>query len=748
MEPQEKHRFIEKILGYLRFLKKHNMEICTATREAVESALKSERAPQELLAARDLIQFMDEMPGGFLIYFADGGERLIYANKSLWHIFGCDSMREFRALTGDSFRGMVHPDDLEMVEKSIRQQIARDKKHLDFVEYRIRRKDGEIRWLEDYGHFVCSEAVGSFFYVFLADATEKHNQLQEERARLLSDSRKKEQQLQNLIERYDQERALINREYLRRLEVIEGLSINYESILYVDLDADQVLPYRLSTRTRPMFGERFHARTYSTYAAEYVQRWVEPAERGMVACMTDPAYIRRRMRETDSFYLNYRVVVEGEVQYLQLRIVSVGAAENGESQYVMGYRRVDEEVQREMEQKQVLAQALSDANIAMVAKNTFLSNMSHDMRTPLNAILGFTTLARRHIDDPKAALAYLDRAEDSSRQLLDLIEKVLQLAQAESGQTRILEVECDLHGIVREVYEYLQPQAQEKNITFSLNDTQIFHNLVFSDPEKLRQVAMYLVNNAVTYTKPGGQVTISLIEEEGSDGVRADYRFYVQDTGVGISKEFLSRLFEPFARERNTTISGVHGVGLGLTLAKNIVDLMGGTLEACSEVGAGSTFTVSLRFRVQQTQHAEMYEEMPRNAPHRNILLVEDNEINREIETELLTEEGFAVDTAENGSIAVEKVKSAAPGRYDVVLMDIQMPVMDGWQATAAIRRLENPAQAGIPIIALSANVLEDDMRRSSESGMDAHMPKPINITQVVQKIDDILSKKEKLAQE
>lgn len=744
MEKQPgKRNFIEKILRYLCFLKEHHMEFCSATQDEVEAALQTEPCPQEIWTARDLIEMMDEAPGGFLMYFAGGDEQIIYANKGVWNIFGCASMRDFRAFTNNSFRGMICPDDLEAVEQSIYHQIAVNQRRLDYVEYRIRRKDGKVRWIEDYGHYVQNETIGNFFYVFIVDATEKHEKILSERS-LLNDSMEKEQQLQTLIERYDQERALIDREYLRRLKVIEGLSINYESIFYVDLDEDQILPYRLSIRTGPMFGGRFCIRAYKDYAAEYVQRWVCPEEREMVLRMTAPDYIRRRLTETPSFYLNYRVTVNSETQYIQLRIVHVQSSQTEGSQAIMGYRRVDEEVQREMEQKQTLAQALTNANLAMVAKNTFLSNMSHDMRTPLNAILGFAALARRHISDRRAALSYLDRAEESGRQLLELIEKVLELAQAESGQSRVLEVECDLGEIAREIYTYLEPQAQEKNITFRMDSSRLRHNMIFSDPEKLRQLFTYLVNNAITYTKPGGSVSITITEEDAINDSCAGYILRVQDTGVGISREFLARIFEPFARERNTTLSGVHGVGLGLTIAKNIVDMMGGTLEAKSEPGVGSTFTVSLNFRIRQDipQPADIHPGLSPQTRHGNILLVEDNEINLEIETELLTEEGFTVDSAENGKVAVEKIRAAAPGQYDIILMDIQMPIMDGWQAAAAIRQMKDPNRASIPIIALSANVLEDDVRRSVESGMNAHMAKPIDVSQIVEKIDGLLSRK------
>ncbi len=733
------HHFIEKILTLLGILQKKQVDIGRMGEAEIRAALAGSEAGAETESAYDILRFMDEMPGGFLIYAADEAEQIIYANRGLLEIFQCRSMREFREMTGNSFRGIVYHEDLEEVEQSIRAQISASHLDLDYVEYRIQRADGALRWIEDYGHFVRNENAGNFFYVFMVDATEKRDRMQTERAILLSESREKEQRIQSLIESYDKERALINQEYLRRLEVIEGLSINYESILYADLAADQVMPYRLSSRTQPMFEELFRIRSYSGYYADYVAKWVCPEDRQTVEEMTSPPYIRAHLAQAPSYYLNYRVLIGGEEQYLQLRLVNVGR-QGGCTQVVLGYRRVDEEIQKEMEQRRTLAQALSDANAAMTVKNTFLSNMSHDMRTPLNAILGFIALARRSIDDPGSALGYLDRAEASARQLLDLIDKVLELAQERSEQAHVPDSLCSLCDISREVYAYLQPQAEEKRIDFSLDLSALRCPEVYSDPEKLRRMLLYLVNNALTYTNPGGRVGVQIEQGAGLPNNVDEYRIVVWDTGIGISREFLDRIFDPFARERNTTLSGVHGVGLGLTIVRNLVDHMGGTIEVESELGAGSRFTVTLRLRRQvQTEPGEKSARPAERVGGGSILLVEDNEINLEIEMILLEEAGFRVDTAEDGRAALEKIKAAAPGQYDLILMDIQMPVMDGWQAARAIRKLENPALAGIPIIALSANALDSDARRSLESGMNAHMNKPLDMPALLDKIDEVL---------
>ena len=672
----------------------------------------------DTLIVRQIIRFMDEMPGGFFIYHADGDEKLIFANQAMLRIFQCETLDEFRALTGNSFRGIVHPDDLEEVEQSIQEQIAASQYDLDYIEYRITRKDGSVRWLEDYGHFIRNRSVGDIFYVFASDATEKKNHLL------------------NLIEAYNKERNSINQEHLRRLEVIEGLSINYDSILYADLDSDTILPYRLSSRTKRQFDERFQKRQFLWYVSDYIDTWVHPEDRGMLSRATAPEYIRKRLADGKTYYINYRVINGEKIQYLQLRIVNVSKKDHI-SQIVLGYRRVDEELRREMEQKQILESALENAKLAILAKNTFLSNMSHDMRTPLNAIFGFTGLAKKHLDDTAAMCSYLEKIETSSRQLLDLIDKVLEISWTETDNTHITETECSLRSILQDVHRSLSLPASEKNIAFTLDDAGLAHPDIYGDPDKLRHLFLYLADNAVTYTQTDGQVELTVREVEKLSNDYIVYQFIFRDTGIGISESSLQRIFDPFEREKNTTFSGIHGTGLGLTIARNIAEMMQGSIDVESALGVGSTFTVTLRLRIQnQTDpiFADSNEVLQRLFDQK-ILLVEDNEINLEIETEMLEELGFLIDTAENGSIAVEKIRNAKPGEYALILMDIQMPVMDGRAATSAIRSLEDPELSHIPIIALTADAFESDRLKSIECGMDAHLTKPIDVPVLLETI-------------
>ncbi len=659
----------------------------------------------------------NKMPGGFFIYRATGNQEIIYANKSMLRIFNCSSMEEFQELTGNSFRGIVHPDDLDEVERSINEQLSRNEDDLDYVEYRIIQKGGNIRWLEDYGHFTQSDNDGDIFYVFVVDATERKLRQMEE----------KEEQLQ---------------EQLRRLDMIEGLSIDFESIFYADLDLDRIQAYRVSHRFGKKFSNNCTVTQFTGFDSDYIKKWVCPEDRRRVSQATEPGYIRSRLSKNKLFHVNYRIMQNGEIKYLQLRIVNVSTGNSHVSQIVMGYRSVDDEIIYEMEQKKILEETLEQAKSSNIAKNTFLSNMSHDIRTPMNAIVGFAALAKKHLDDKKKVHNYLDMIETSSDHLLRLMNDVLEISSIESGKIHIEENECNLLDIAQDIQSAILPRATAKDIALSLNIAGLKHYTVYSDQQKLTQIILRLVRNAVKYTEPGGRITITVQEMGETEHHHATYQFIIEDNGIGINEAFLEHIFEPFERQKNTTLSGVYGTGLGLTITKNIVDMMGGTIEVRSTAGKGSVFTVTLNLRIQDRQFKPFApkETPPIHLPERRrILLVEDNEINLEIEVELLQDVGFFVDTATDGSIAVEKIRNSKPGDYALVLMDIQMPVMDGYHATMAIRQIEDPALANIPIIALSANTLDEDRRRSMESGMNAHLAKPVNMPQLIELIGKIL---------
>lgn len=685
--------------------------------------------------AAEFVNFIDEIPGGFLIYRADCGEDIIYANKALIKIFGCSSLREFRKLTGNSFKGVVHPSDLDAVEDSIVRQIADNTDNMDYVEYRIRRKDGQTRWVEDYGHFIHSDAVGDIFYVFISDITEEINRRKAETAALMNE---KEHRIQTLIEEYDKERKLINQEHLRRLEVIEGLSVNYDTILYADIDSDKVLPYRVSYRAERAFEEMYQPRDFKQYLKSYVAEWVHPDDAENFLRVTDGAYIKRKLANDKTYFNNYRIVEDGVIKHLQLRVVNVGS-EKHISQVVIGSRNIEEEIRRDLKQMQVLEEALNNAKSANVAKNTFLSNMSHDMRTPLNAIFGYTALAKNGAD--AKTLECLNKIDVAGRQLLELIDKVLDISEIESAETALSNGEYNIENLVKKAYDYALTVAGDKRLNITYDVSRLVNANVVCDGDKLEQAIFHIVSNAVKYTEQGGSVQITAAEVNRLPNGYSAYELSVNDSGIGINEEALKHIFEPFERVKNTTFSGVYGTGLGLTISKQYVEAMGGKITVESAEGKGSKFTVTLNLPTANAGERSVAtaEDLVREFSGRKILLVDDNEINLEIEREILEDIGFAVETASNGREAVDIIADSRDNEYALVLMDIQMPVMDGRQATREIRNLPDKNKAGVTVIALSANAFESDRKQSLECGLDEHLTKPLDLSELLRTVSVVL---------
>ena len=555
-------------------------------------------------------------------------------------------------------------------------------------------------------------------------------------------------------------------------------------------------------------------------------------------------------------------------------IIAIGSEVEGRAKYilVMSDRTADRQV------NQALSDAVAAAETANRAKSTFLSNMSHDIRTPMNAIIGFTTLALSNLDDKERVKDYLAKTLASSNHLLSLINDVLDMSRIESGKIHLEETEVNLSDVLHDLKTIVSGQIYAKQLELYMDAMDVTDEDVYCDKTRLNQILLNLLSNAIKFTPAGGTVSVRVRQFAGKVRGCGQYEFRVKDNGIGMSPEFAQKIFEPFERERTSTVSKTQGTGLGMAITKNIVDMMGGTIEVQTAQGKGTEFIIRVPLRAQaehrpvekiteleglkalvvdddfntcdsvtkmlvkvgmraewtlsgkeavlrarqsiemsdayhayiidwrlpdmngievtrqirslnddtpiiiltaydwsdieveakaagvtafcskpmfmsdlretlmsaigQTQTDAAQELLPEeNADFkgRHILLVEDNELNREIAQEILREYGFRVDTAENGAVAVEKVRTAAPGSYDLVLMDVQMPVMDGYTATRQIRALDDPALAKIPILAMTANAFDEDRRRAMESGMTGFLSKPIVIGDLVQELHKIL---------
>ena len=394
------------------------------------------------------------------------------------------------------------------------------------------------------------------------------------------------------------------------------------------------------------------------------------------------------------------------------------------------------------------------------AKSQFLSNMSHDIRTPMNAIVGYLNLAKDlhkfcetcplyqsepcpH-DVPNKMYSFLNKIDASAQHLLALINDVLEMSRIESGKMDLELADMNLVATLDEVRDMFATQMKGKNITFTVDSSAVRNKFVICDKNRLNRVLLNLLSNAYKFTPEGGKISVTLTQPaEVHDGM-ADYELRVKDSGIGMTPEFAAKVFEAFERERTSTVSKIQGTGLGMAITKSIVDLMGGDIRVDTKVGEGTEFIINVAFKLAEDMHDELADENNSAAQvidftNKKLLLVDDIEVNREIAKMLLEGSGFIVDTAVDGQDAVEKISASKVGDYDAVLMDIQMPIMNGYEATKKIRALPNAQLAKIPIVAMTANAFSEDVKNALDAGMDGHIAKPIDVPKMMETLAKIL---------
>ena len=382
------------------------------------------------------------------------------------------------------------------------------------------------------------------------------------------------------------------------------------------------------------------------------------------------------------------------------------------------------------------------AKAANAAKTRFLFNMSHDIRTPMNAIMGFSELLEEHIDEREKALDYIAKIRASSDFLLSLINHVLEMARIESGKETLSVEVCDIREMVDSLGAVFEPSCREKRLTFACR-TDIRHGHILCDDTKMREVLINVVGNSVKYTPDGGKITLDLTEIPAEKPEYAAYRIVVQDTGVGMSADYLPHIFEEFTREKSSTESSIVGSGLGLPIVKALLDLMQGAIEVESAVGKGTKTTIVVAFPIADKQKIEQRrtrrkEELIPKMRGKRILIAEDNDLNAEIAMTVLSENGLLCERAEDGEACVRVLTEKPAGYYDAILMDIQMPRLDGYHATEKIRAMRD-ARKDILIIAMTANAFEEDKQKAFAAGMNAYIPKPISVENVISTLGEVL---------
>ena len=789
------------------------------------------------------------MPGGFFIYRAQQPEELLYANQAVFTIFGCDDLEDFKKLTGYTFRGMLHPDDYEKVAASIDQQIERSEEKMDYAEYRIIRKDGSVRWVDDYGHYTETENYGGIYYVFISDITEKKEQQE-------SDRRKHRKELNNMI---------------------TAMASDYRSVYHVDLDADDAVCYRADPGdSADQEGVHFpYHQRFEEYCATYVDKEYQEGFRRFI----DPEQIRQALAAENIIAYRYLIRRGGRESYEMLRMAGVRHPADRDDHIVhavgVGFTDIDSEMRKNLDQQKALADALAAAQQANLAKTAFLSNMSHEIRTPMNAIIGLNSLAQRNENLPEETREYLEKIDGSARHLLGLINDILDMSRIESGRIVLRKEEFSFRSMLEQINTMVMSQCSEKGLKYECQVLGGVSDYYIGDDMKLKQVLINILSNAIKFTDAPGSISL-LVERTGTFGEQSTLKFVITDTGIGIDPNFIPKIFEPFTQENSSRSSKYGSTGLGMAITRSIVDLMNGDISVRSEKGKGSEFTVVVSLRncqhqgpatryvkpkdmrvlivddeeiaaeharlvldevgisadicltgaealqmleVQHGKHSpynlvlldwkmpEMdgldvareirkrydsettviiltsfnWDEIMDEALHigvdsflakplfasnvideferiarknnmslfkerkradlkgKRILLAEDIQINAEIMEQLIIMKEAEIDHAENGRIVVDMFEKSKPGYYDAILMDIRMPEMDGLEAAQAIRAMNRPDARRIPIIAMTANAFDEDVQRSLQVGMNAHLSKPVEPDHLYQTLEELI---------
>lgn len=800
----------------------------------------------ELLRKTQMLETLfTTMDCGVICHSMDGAT-LISINQAALRILGYETYEEMINDGFDMVAMSVLDEDKPVLRASI-QSLQNEGDSVN-VEYRVMHKNGDM--LHVMGNIKLMRENGELFYQrFLLDCT----------AQKLRDM-----QLQEETERWQR-------------EIVHALSMDYNLVCLFNLDTGEGNALRINDCNYHVLDSVFSGKLLlEDCFGKYINHCVYPEDRDMVQQFITMEGLKNGLSNKKICYLNYRTSCGNSLRYFQMKVVRVGEWDINHSA-VFGFRSVDEETKNEMEKKKMLEDALLQANRASKAKSVFLSNMSHDIRTPMNAIIGFTTLALRHIDSKEQVEADLKKIMTSGNHLLSLINDVLDMSRIERGKMHLSEQVCCLPDILHGLRNIVQADIHAKQLELYMDAIDVRNENIYCDRLRLNQVLLNLLSNSVKYTETGGIVSLKVVEKPGAPAGYANYEFHIRDTGIGMSEEFIAHIFEPFERERNSTISGIQGTGLGMAITKNIVDLMNGTIKVESTQGEGSEFTVKFMFRLSSEEQEnpaipelkncralvvdddfntcdsvscmlqdigmraewtmsgkeavlrtrqsvmrhdnyfvyvidwmlpdingielarkirrETGEDVPiivltaydwgdiedeakeagvtafcskplflselRGCLHSivsseeknkeeevsepkllrtgRILLVEDNELNQEIAAMILEDYGFTIEIADNGQKAVKMIEESEPGYYQLVLMDVQMPVMNGYEATRVIRKLKNKKLAAIPILAMTANAFEEDKQEALNSGMNGHIAKPINIEALLKALEELV---------
>ncbi len=782
------------------------------------------------------IHFMGEqVPGGFFVYRAEGEMELVYANSVCLRLFGCDTPEQFRALTGYTFPGMVHPEDFERIQTSIDEQIANSASHkLDYVEYRIIRRDGTVRWVDDYGHFAFLPGCGPVYYVFISDITDRHNAREEthrrskvyegmneqfnaladesltvfrtnitsgmieevrgrdlydtdfpggsiaESARVRSESflvpgdRERYDEifkLERLVERYYQGQGPATFVGYCRRQSGRQCFVKFSGSAAIDPVTGDVIAFGVETeynsqKVTEVLNQRVLAQQYDMVAyivgdhygvvigdaanikrgnifpkkrdgvySEYIQEQVLPAsasvhDREQLRQALAAATIVRALETSDTYTVDVTCEEGGEKFFKRFTYYLV---DRDARFYLLLKSDITDVIRKERERSMALSDALRAAEQANAAKTSFLSNMSHEIRTPMNAIIGLDALALQDKELPEQTRQYLTKIGDSARHLLGLINDILDMSRIESGRLVLRKEEFSFSAMLEQLSTMVMSQCSDKGLRFTCRVEGPVGDGYIGDDMKLKQVLINILSNAIKFTDAPGSITLT-VEQTAAFGEQATLRFTIQDTGIGMSKEFLPHVFDSFSQEDGSRNSKYGSTGLGMAITRNIVEMMNGTISVDSEKGKGTYFTVVVPLK--KSTHQSLSREFISAADLR-VLVVDDEETAAEHARMVLDDAGIKADTCRSGSEALHMldVANTKMEPYNLVLLDWKMPDMDGLETVRAIRRRY---RSKTTVIILTAYNWDEIMDEALHVGVDSFLAKPVFAANVLDEFERI----------
>lgn len=546
------------------------------------------------------------------------------------------------------------------------------------------------------------------------------------------------------------------RSHEEQMAVFQSLGNVFSSLYYVDMENRTFISLTNNKAVKDVIGAEGDALERITF---FGYNKVRAEHRAEFFKFMDLNNLEERLRVSPIISSQFQstLVLDNRNEYEWAEAYFIAVKDPSDKQdfslkhVIFATKAINDEKLKELEQMDKLQKALSAAQSANKAKTTFLNNVSHDIRTPMNAIIGFTDLARSHIEDQKIVGDYLTKISTSSGYLLSLIDDVLDMSRIESGKIKLSTKVESLQEIADELKIIVAEDVLAKQLELSVRFEDVKHDKVICDKQRLMQILLNLLSNAIKFNREGGKVDFKIKERFSPVPGFASFEIKVRDTGLGMSEEFLKLIFQPFEREQTSTVSGIQGTGLGMSITKNLVDMMAGTIEVNSALDVGTVFNVQLNFKISEevsgegNTSAEDGETKPSYDVNilkgKKILLVEDNHMNQVFAQHLLKDTGAIIELAENGLVACDKLLERGGGYYDLVLMDVQMPVMDGYEATRRIRDFADRSLALVPIVAMTANAFEEDKKMAFSFGMDGHVAKPIKLESLLSVLQTVFAK-------